>query len=57
MGRTHDSNLVIAPRLLSSLSLTWNQAIIWDQVLYMNTSSRDLNVDHQGKKIIKVKLL
>lgn len=57
MGCTHDSNLVIAFQLLSSLSLTWNQAMIWDQVLYRSTPSRELSASHPVKRVIKGKLL
>lgn len=55
MGQSHDNNSVTACLLLSSLPLTWDQAIILDPVLYMNTSSCDLNANHQGKKAVKVK--
>lgn len=54
MGHTHDNNLVVA--FCWSLSLTWNKATIWDQVLYRNTPSCKLSTSHPGKTVIKGKL-
>lgn len=56
MGQTHDSNLVIAFQLLLSSSLTWNQAMIWDQVLYRSTRSHELSASQPAKRVIKTKL-